>query len=176
MIDFLQMPLLISERGFGINTDILDTNVVNLALLIGLLVYAGRDFLGSALDERQKEIIKGIQDAEKRLTEAESRYNEANKQLEQAQVIIKQIKQETELAKKNILESDCSSANEELSRRFSSATASLRLREKTILSDIKEQVSALALKKVLAKLQNELTMEEQSQLIDKGIARIGGQM
>jgi F-type H+-transporting ATPase subunit b len=176
MINLLQMPLLISEGSFGINTDILDTNVVNLALLIALLVYAGRDFLGSALDERQKEIIKGIQDAEKRLTEAESRYNEANKQLEQAQVIIKQIKQESELAKKNILESDCETASEELSRRFSSAAASLRLREQQILSDIKEQVSTLALKKVMAKLQNQLSTEEQSQLIDKGIARLGGQL
>jgi len=176
MIDFLQMPLLISEGGFGINTDILDTNVVNLALLIALLVYVGRDFLSSSLDERQKEIIKGIQDAEKRLTEAESRYNEANKQLDQAQVIIKQIKQETELAKQNILESDSSIASEELSRRFSTAAASLRLREQTILSDIKEQVSNLALKKVMAKLQNELTMQEQSQLIDKGIARLGGKL
>jgi F-type H+-transporting ATPase subunit b len=44
MINLLQMPLLISEGSFGINTDILDTNVVNLALLIALLVYAGRDF------------------------------------------------------------------------------------------------------------------------------------
>jgi len=176
MINFLQMPLLISEGGFGINTDILDTNIVNLALLIALLVYAGRDFLGSALNERQSEIIKGIQNAEKRLTEAESRYNEANKQLEQAQVVIKQIKNETEQAKKNILEADCANANEELSRRFSSATASLRLREQQILGDIKEQVSTLALKKVMAKLQNELSMEEQSQLIDKGIARLGGQI
>ena len=176
MIDFLQIPLLISEGSFGINTDILDTNVVNLALLIALLVYAGRDFLGSALDERQKEIIKGISDAEKRLSEAESRYNEANKQLEQAQVVIKQNKQETILAKKNILESDSKAATDELSRRFSSAAASLRLREQQILGDIKEQVSVLALKKVMAKLQNELTMEEQGQLIDKGIARLGGQL
>jgi F-type H+-transporting ATPase subunit b len=34
---------LISEReGFGINTDIFETNVLNLSVVIGVLIYYGR--------------------------------------------------------------------------------------------------------------------------------------
>lgn len=34
---------LISEsKGFGINTDIFETNILNLSIVIGLLVYYGR--------------------------------------------------------------------------------------------------------------------------------------
>lgn len=35
----------ISEyEGFGINTDIIETNVLNLAVVIGVLIYYGRSF------------------------------------------------------------------------------------------------------------------------------------
>lgn len=35
--------MFISEaEGFGINTDILETNVLNLAVVIGVLIYYGR--------------------------------------------------------------------------------------------------------------------------------------
>lgn len=30
------------EKGFGINTDIFETNILNLSVVIGILVYYGR--------------------------------------------------------------------------------------------------------------------------------------
>jgi F-type H+-transporting ATPase subunit b len=32
----------VEHSGFGLNTDILETNVINLVIVIGLLIYAGR--------------------------------------------------------------------------------------------------------------------------------------
>jgi hypothetical protein len=43
-----------------------------------ILVYTGRDFLGSVLEERKKTIV-GVQDAEDRFTEAQTRLSEAEK-------------------------------------------------------------------------------------------------
>jgi F-type H+-transporting ATPase subunit b len=87
--------LLAAEEGIGLNTDILETGVLNILVLIGIIVYVGRDFLGSSLEQRQQEIIQSVQDAEERLTEANTRLSEAQKQLTQAQVIISEIRQET---------------------------------------------------------------------------------
>ena len=36
------ISLISHSEGFGINTDILDTNVLNLAVVIGVLIYYGR--------------------------------------------------------------------------------------------------------------------------------------
>ena len=177
MNDFVDVSFLISQNGeFGINTDIFDTGIINLTLLLALLFIVGKDFLSESLGDRQKEIIRGVEDAETRLNEASSRLNEAKKQLAQAQVIIEQIKTETETIKKNMLAADCEQASSTLSKKFNSAASTLRFREQQVLSEIKEQVSTLALKRVITKLQSELTPSEHNKLIEKGIARLGGQL
>jgi F-type H+-transporting ATPase subunit b len=47
---------LAEEGGVGLNFDILETNLINLALVIGILFYFGRKFLGSTLSSRKAEI------------------------------------------------------------------------------------------------------------------------
>lgn len=42
-MNIYNINMFISEaEGFGINTDILETNVLNLAVVIGVLIYYGR--------------------------------------------------------------------------------------------------------------------------------------
>ena len=42
-INYLNLISLISEKDeFGINTDIFETNILNLSVVIGVLVYYGR--------------------------------------------------------------------------------------------------------------------------------------
>merc|ERR1712127_497153 len=100
------MGLLAENEGIRFNSDILETGVLNIIVLLGILVYTGRDFLGSALEERKTTILKGLQDAEDRFEEAEKRLNEAQKQLTQANVVISEIKNETLAAKKVLLDAD----------------------------------------------------------------------
>jgi len=92
--------------GIGLNLDVLETGVLNILALLVILFYAGRDFLGSTLEERKVTIVKSIENAEERLTEAQNRLNEAKKQLEQVNIVIGEIKNETALTKKVLLESD----------------------------------------------------------------------
>merc|ERR1712244_108280 len=97
----------LAENGsIGLNLDILETGVLNIVALVGILIYTGKDFLGSILQERKDTIVKSVQDAEDRLNEANRRLSEAQKQLSQADVVITEIKTETVAAKKVLLESD----------------------------------------------------------------------
>ncbi len=42
-MNIYNINMFISEaKGFGINTDILETNVLNLAVVVGVLIYYGR--------------------------------------------------------------------------------------------------------------------------------------
>ena len=101
MENFDQIFTLVAEHeGIGLNLDILETGLINILALIAILVYTGKDFLGSVLEERKTNIVKGVQDAEDRLNEANRRLSEAQKQLSQANVVITEIKNETVAAKK----------------------------------------------------------------------------
>jgi F-type H+-transporting ATPase subunit b len=77
---FTEAPFILASNGsFGINTDIFETNLINQLIILGGVVFFGRDFLGESLSERQAEIINGVEDSEKRLNEATARLTEAKK-------------------------------------------------------------------------------------------------
>ena len=71
MENFNQIFTLIAkEEGVSLNTDILETGLLNIVALVGLLIFVGKDFLGSSLEERKTTILQNVQDAEDRLNEA----------------------------------------------------------------------------------------------------------
>lgn len=71
-----------SEAGFGINTDILETNLVNIVLLIGLLIFAFADSIKTSLKTRQEKISDNLDNAANRLILANFRYKDAVESLE----------------------------------------------------------------------------------------------
>ena len=141
MENFNQIFTLLAEHeGIGLNTDILETGLINIVALVGILIYSGRDFLGSFLEQRKTSIVQGVQDAEGRLEEANRRLSEAQKQLSQAHIVISEIKNETIAAKKVLLESDAYEAKKDLSTRFDRALATFRSKERQVFLDVKQQI------------------------------------
>ena len=59
MENFDQIFTLLAEHeGIGLNTDILETGLINILGLLAILIYTGRDFLGSLLEERKNDYCK----------------------------------------------------------------------------------------------------------------------
>jgi len=178
MENFDQIFTLIAEHeGIGLNTDILETGLINIVALIAILVYTGRDFLGSALEARKAEILQGVQDAEIRLEEAEKRLEESQKQLSQASIVISEIKNETIAAKKVLLEADASQAKKDLTTRFSRALASFRSKERQVFLDVKQQIILLVLKRTVVRAQETFGPKERaSELINDTINKLEGDL
>jgi len=154
MENFDQIFTLVAEHeGIGINLDILETGLINVLALIAILVYTGKDFLGSLLEERKTSIVQGVQDAEDRLNEANRRLSEAQKQLSQANVVITEIKNETIAAKKVLLEADTSQSKKDLATRFSRALATFRSKERQVFLEVKQQIILLVLKRTVTRAQ-----------------------
>jgi F-type H+-transporting ATPase subunit b len=154
MENFNQIFTLLAEtEGIGLNLDILETGLLNIIALCGILVYVGKDFLGSALEKRKSDIVISIQDAEERLNEANKRLTEAEKQLSQAQVVIAEIKNETIATKKTLLEFEASQSKKDLNIRFSRAFASFRSQERQIFLQVKQQIISLVLKQTVIRAQ-----------------------
>jgi F-type H+-transporting ATPase subunit b len=135
--------------GIGLNLDILETGVINIVALLVILFYASRDFVGSILEERRVTIVKSIENAEERLAEAQNRLTEAKKQLEQVNIVIGEIKNETASTKKILLKSDAYQARKDLKIRFERAFAAFSSRERQIFLEIKQQIILLVLRRTV---------------------------
>jgi F-type H+-transporting ATPase subunit b len=174
---FDQIFTLLASEGISLNTDILETGLINIAALVAILVYTGRDFLGSLLEERRTTIVKGVQDAEDRLSEAKKRLDEAQKQLNQATIVISEIKNETVTTKKVLLESDAFQAKKELTVRFDRALATFRSKERQIFVEIKQQIISLVLQRTLSRVQETFKSQERSNaLINETIDKLKGDL
>jgi len=169
--------LLAEDEGIGLNTDILETGLLNILALLGILVFTGKDFLGSSLEERKTTIVKGVQDAEDRLNEAQKRLSEAEKQLNQANIVISEIKNETIATKKLLLESDAYEAKKDLKIRFERALATFRSKERQIFLEIKQQIISLVLKRTIIRAQEAFGPKERaSALINDTINKLEGDL
>jgi len=178
MENFDQIFTLLAEDGsIGLNLDILETGLINILALVAILVYTGRDFLGSVLEERKTTIVKGVQDAEDRFTEAQTRLSEAEKQLSQANLVISEIKNETIATKKVLLESDAFDAKKDLKIRFERALAAFRSKERQIFLEIKQQIISLVLKQTLIRAQEAFGPKERATaLINDTINKLEGDL
>ena len=150
MENFNQIFTLIAGgESIGLNLDILETGLINVLILVGILVYTGKDFLGSLLEERKTNIVQGVQDAEDRLNEANRRLAEAQKQLSQYSVVTNEMQSRAIDSTLLLFEADAKASKKDLATRFSRALATFRFKERQVFSEIKQQIITLVLKKVL---------------------------
>ena len=178
MENFNQIFTLIAEHeGIGLNLDILETGLLNILALVGILIFTGRDFLGSLLEERKTTIVNGVQDAENRLNEAENRLSEAKKQLSQANLVISEIKNETVATKKILLESEAFNAKKDLKTRFDRALATFKSKERQVFLEIKQQITLLVLEQTVIRAQKQFKSEDRATaLINETINKLEGDL
>jgi F-type H+-transporting ATPase subunit b len=81
-------------HGFGINTNIFETNIINLAAVIGVVISFVGSNLTAILDERKKTIINNLEEANQRAIEAAEKLAIAKTQLETAKNKAKEIREE----------------------------------------------------------------------------------
>ena len=177
MKNFDQIFILITEHvknnEITFNSDLLETGVVNIILLLGILVINGNNLLGKTLQERKEIISANIQDAEKRFAEAKKRFAEAEKQLSQATIIFNKIKTETLNTKKLMLSSDLIETKKDLRIRFERAIATFKSKERQIFLEIKQQIISLVLSQTVIKARKSFEPRKNAlSLIDETIKKL----
>lgn len=165
-----------AEGGFGLNLDLFETNIINLALLIGILFYFGRKVLTNILNERQSKIAAEIQEAEERLKAGQTALAQVQAQLVQAQAEAERIRQaaleNAEAAKAAIL----ARATQDVERLKETAAADLNAERDRAIAQLKQRVVAQALQKVESELRSGIGDDVQQTLIERSIAQLGGQV
>jgi len=144
--------------GFGFNTNLLETNLINLAVVIGVLVYFGKGVLSSILSNRKEAILSTIRDAEERFQEATNQLEQARERLNQAKIKAEEIRAngitQIEKGKKELIQA----ANEDAKRLEESKNATLRFEEQRAIEKVRQQVSRLAMDRALETLKNRLNI------------------
>lgn len=163
------------EGGFGLNFDILETNLINLVIIIGVLIYFGGNFFGKTLSERRSSIESAIEGAEERQKKAATALAEQRKNLEEAQAQAERIKAEAKGNAEKARAAVLAQADKDIERMKASAQQDLSSQQERALRELRQRVATLALEKAETELPNALTGDVQTRLVDQSIALLGGE-
>jgi F-type H+-transporting ATPase subunit b len=164
----------VESGGFGLNFNLLETNLINLSIIIGVLFYFGRKVLGNILGERRSRIEEEIREAEKRQKDAAAALADAQQKLAQAQAEAERIRAEAETSAKTAREAILAQAARDVERLKESAAQDLDTARERAIAELRERVAAMAIQRVESQLRGHLDDSAQQQLIDRSIANVGG--
>ena len=166
-------PLLGHSGGFGINTNILETNLINLVIVIGVLVWFLRGFLGGILERRRSAILAELKDAEERLQNASAALAQAQQDLAAAQTKADQIRSDGKARAAAIRADSEMRTIEEMARLKQEAVADLNAEAARVSAMLRREAARQAIEKALASLPAKLDDAAQARLIDQSITNLG---
>ncbi|NEQ99052.1 MAG: F0F1 ATP synthase subunit B [Cyanothece sp. SIO2G6] len=163
-----------AEPGFGLNLDLLDTNLINIAIILTLLVVIGRQVLGDVLSSRREKIETAIQDAEQRKKSAAAALADQQQKLAQAQLEAAKIRSDAEQRAESFRQAILAKADTDIEKLRTTAEADLGSQQDRAIAELRQRVAELALAGVERQLSEGIDESTQQRLIDQSIAMLGG--
>ena len=165
--------LLASHGSFGLNLNVFETNIVNLAIVIFGLYKFLPNFLGGILERRRAIILADLKDAEERLASATSALAQAQADLAAAQQKAEQIRADGKTRAEAIRFESEKRTIEEMARLKQGAAADLDAEAARVSNMLRREAARLAIEKALASLPGKLSPEAQAQLLSQSINTLG---
>lgn len=147
---------LILAGHFGFNTNILETNVLNLAVVLAIvLTYVG-DALRGLLANRKQTILNNFQEADQRASEAQDRLQQAQLQLEQAQTKAQKIREQAIVTIEQEKKQFVRQTQEDIQRLGIFQQETLKFEQQKTQNELAQKLVKLALHQVREKLNQRL--------------------
>jgi len=160
-------------EGFGFNFDIIETNILNLAVVIGVVFYLGGDVLNSLLNDRKQKILGTLKSANDRFLEAEQKLAEAKQKIEIAKTKAIEIRQQGKATAIQTTSTLFLRTEEEIQRLDESKKATLRFEEEKAIGLVRQQVVSLSIERAFSILKTKIDNSLQRRLIDTGVTQLG---
>nr|YP_010117407.1 ATP synthase CF0 subunit I [Neolepisorus fortunei]QPM99674.1 ATP synthase CF0 subunit I [Neolepisorus fortunei] len=155
-----------SAASIGLNTNILEINLINLILVLGILFYYGKGVLINFLDNRERTILNTIGDAEERYKEASNKLQKARIRLQQAKVKADEIRinglTQMDREQRDLVDA----ADEDLKGLEDSKNYAIRFEKQRAIEQVRRQVSRLASERALETLNTRLDNQLHLRMID----------
>ncbi|HGY5538299.1 MAG: F0F1 ATP synthase subunit B [Prochlorococcaceae cyanobacterium ETNP18_MAG_17] len=162
-----------NQGGFGLNLDLFDANIVNLAIVIFALYKFLPPFVGGILERRRATILADLEDAEERLAKATDALAHAKNDLAAAHQKAEQIRKDCKVRAEAIrLESEKRTV-EEMARVKQGATADLNAEASRASAQLRREAARMAIENALSALPGKLNAEAQTKLVSQSIKNLG---
>jgi F-type H+-transporting ATPase subunit b len=162
-----------SEPFFEFNSNILETNLINIFLLYGLLFYANKVSFSGTLEERQKEIVQTIENAQKDVLNASNYYYLAEKGFTQSLFWLQSWKTLYEKEKIDIVQTKYNTVKAGLTETFSTTENLITNFENKAFVALQRYIIFVTASKILRKFFF-LSDKEQAKLIEVTVSKLGG--
>jgi F-type H+-transporting ATPase subunit b len=163
----------VSESFLELNPNILETNIINIFLLIGLLLYANKTSFSTSLELRQKEIIQSIENAQKDVINA-SNYSElAKKGFSQSLFWLQSWKSLYQKEKIEAVKNKYALVKTGVNESFLATENLISNFETKSFIALKRYIILITASKILRKFLV-VSEKEQTQLIELTISKLGG--
>ena len=165
--------LIFASEGFGLNLNIFETNIINLAVVVFGLYKFLPGFLGKILERRRTTILSDLKEAEERLTKAKDSLSIAKEELASAKQKAEKIRNDCKLRAEAIRLDSEKRTVEEMARIKQGAASDLNAEAARVTSQLRKEAAELAIEKALAMLPKKLDSNTQDNFLKQSIKNIG---
>nr|YP_010379220.1 ATP synthase CF0 subunit I [Astragalus arrectus]YP_010379676.1 ATP synthase CF0 subunit I [Astragalus obscurus]UCS40208.1 ATP synthase CF0 subunit I [Astragalus arrectus]UCS40816.1 ATP synthase CF0 subunit I [Astragalus obscurus]UCS41044.1 ATP synthase CF0 subunit I [Astragalus serenoi var. serenoi] len=170
---FLSLSYWPSAGSFGFDTDILATNLINLSVVLGVLIFFGKGVLSDLLDNRKQRILRTIRNSEE-LREG------AIEQLEKARARLRKVETEADRFRVNgysEIEREklklINSINTTLEQLENYKNETIQFEQQKAIHQVQQRVLQQALQGALGTLNSSLNNELHLRTISANIGMFG---
>jgi F-type H+-transporting ATPase subunit b len=156
------------------NSNILETNAINLFILIGLLIYGNKVSIQPNLDERQKEISQTIENAQKDVLNSSNYYSIAEQGFMQNIFWLQSWKSIYQKDKLDLVNNKFKIVKKNLLDTFEITENFIKNFEKKAFLSLQRYILFVTASRILRKFLL-LSENEQSKLVETIIAKLGGE-
>ncbi|MEI6031897.1 MAG: F0F1 ATP synthase subunit B [Synechococcaceae cyanobacterium ELA739] len=171
----MAIPLLLGSHGggFGLNLNLFDTNIINLAIVIAGLVWFLKGFLGGILERRRSTILAELKDAEDRLASATASLAEVQKGLSESQAKAEKIRNDGVARAQAVRMESERRTVQEMARIKQESASDLDAEAARVTAQLRREAARMAIEKALVALPAKLDASAQARLIDQSIQSLG---
>ena len=168
----MSLPLFASEGGFGLNLNLFETNLINLVIVIGVLYWFLKGFLGGILERRRQAILKDLEDSEGRLRQATTDLARAQEDLAAAQQKAEKIRADGKSRAEAIRKDGEMRTINAMAAVKQDALADLNAEGARLTEQLRREAALAAIDKAMTELPGRLDAAGQSRLIDASISNL----
>nr|YP_010503397.1 ATP synthase CF0 subunit I [Chrysosplenium uniflorum]UXE31945.1 ATP synthase CF0 subunit I [Chrysosplenium uniflorum] len=162
-----------SAGSFGFNTDILATNLINLSVVLGVLIFFGKGVLSDLLDNRKQKILNTIRNSEELREGAIEQLEKARARLSKVEMEADQFRvngySEIEREKLNLL----NSTYKTLEQLENYKNETINFEQQRAINKVRQRVFQQALQGALGTLNSCLNNELHLRTISANIGMFG---
>lgn len=165
MLNINLLSVIAKHEGFGINTDILETNILNLVVVIGVLIYYGKSLISDIINSRKAAILRNLEDAETRFKQAADNLSFAKDQLQKAKIKSEQIRSQGLAIAKQAASKLITSTENDIKRLKETTLYIIKLEEEKCLAEVLNKLNDLAFTKAIEKIKQNLNSNIQKKIV-----------